>query len=145
MERESAPVIPLDLVFRSDGTWRDYWREQKLFLAVAGTPDAPAPAQVATLRDVLARWPEVQQTITAFVRGLASGEHVPLEPASLGGFAARSCGFDQELVFSSISVTDASSPHHVHVTFYTGYPDGYATYAVVLADGVPTAISAFAS
>lgn len=33
----------------------------------------------------------------------------------------------------------------VVATFYTGYPDGYATYAVTLEHGVPTEISAFAS
>jgi hypothetical protein len=125
--------------------WHDRWREQKLFLEVAGTPEAPDPASLATLQDVIARWPEVQQTIRTYVRGLASEEHVPLDPSSLGGFSARVCGFDKELVFSSISVEDAARPHCVQVTFYTGYPDGYATYEIVLDHGVPTEISAYAS
>ena len=136
---------PLEFVFRPDGEWRDYWREQKLGLAVAGTEEGPSATAVATLRDVISRWLEVKDVIATFVRALASGEHIPLAPSSLGGFAARSCGFDQELVFSSVSVTDASAPHRVLVTFYTGYPDGYATYEVVLDHGVPTSISAFAS
>lgn len=137
--------LPDELAFRPDGTWRGYWREQKVFLAVAGAQDAPTATLLATLRDVISRWSDVQQTIVAFVRGLARDEHVPLEPRNRGGFAAGSCGFDQELVFSSIAVTDAASPHRVLITFYTGYPDGYATYEVVLDDGVRTAISAFAS
>ena len=140
---ESA--LAFDLAFRPDGTWRGRWNAQKLFITVAGSQDAPIATLLATLRDVISRWSEVQQTIAAFARALASDEHVPLEPRALGGFAARSCGFDQELEFSSIAVTDASSPHRVLVTFYTGYPDGYATFEVVLDHGAPTSISAFAS
>lgn len=145
MDCGSALEIPFGLAFRANGTWRGYWRAQKLFIAVAGTQDAPIATLLATLRDVISRWSELQQTITANARTLGSGEHVPLEPRALGGFAAGSCGFDQELVFSSIAVTDASSPHRVLVTFYTGYPDGYATFEVVLDHGAPTSISAFAS
>lgn len=143
MEGELGPV--LEMKWWPDGMWRDRWREQQLFLVVAGSQDAPAAEHVATLRDVMARWPEVQETIRTFVRGLASGEHVPLRQAELGGFAAGSCGFDEQLSFDSILVPDLSAPRRVQVTFYTGYPDGYATYEVTLDDGVPTGIRAFAS
>lgn len=144
MEGELATELPFDLVFR-DTTWRGFWGAQKLIIEVAGTQEAPTATLLVTLRDVVARWAEVQQTIAAFARALASNEHVPLDPPTLGGFAARSCGFDQELAFSSISVSDASLPKRVCVTFYTGYPDGYATYEIVLDDGTPTAVSSFAS
>jgi hypothetical protein len=145
MERGPAVELPFELVLRDNASWRGYWREPKLGIEVAGTQDAPIAPLLDTLRDVIARWSEVQQTIAAFVRALASDEHVPLQPATIGGFAARTCRFDQELYFSSISVTDASSPQRVHVTFYTGYPDGYATFEIVLDGGAPSSISAFAS
>ena len=70
---------------------------------------------------------------------------MPLDAPAAGGFAAKSCGFDEELAFESISVTDGASPERVVATFHTGYPDGYATYAVVLERGAPVRISAFAS
>jgi hypothetical protein len=42
-------------------------------------------------------------------------------------------------------VTAPDAPGRVEVTFYTGYPDGYATYRVVLEDGRPVRVTAFAS
>jgi hypothetical protein len=145
MDGGSALALPFELAVRADGTWRSRWREQELFIVVGGTDDAPLAALLATLRDVVVHWPEYQQRITTFARALAGDEHVPLEPREIGGFAARSCGFDQKLSFDSIAVTDGNAPHRVRVTFYTGYPDGYATYAVVLEHGAPTSISAFAA
>jgi len=137
--------MALELTQHTDGTWRDRWREQQVFLVCAGSPEGPAPANEVTLRDVMSHWSEVQQTIATYVRGLAGEEHVPLRQADLGGFAASSCGFDQKLSFDAIRVTDLSAPRRVFVWFYTGYPDGYATYEVTLDDGVPTGIRAFAS
>jgi hypothetical protein len=147
MDGGSSPEseLELELIYNNDGTWRDRWRKQQLFLVVAGPQEAPSPGHVATLRDVMARWAEVQQTVATYVRGLASGEHVPLRQAELGGFAASSCGFDQKLSFDAIRLTDPSAPRRVFVWFYTGYPDGYATYEVRLDDGVATGIRAFAS
>jgi hypothetical protein len=146
MDRMTVPApLPFELVPRGEGTWRAYWSSEKLIIAVGGTDDAPEAQLVDTLRDVVTRWTEVKENIATFVRGLESGHHVPLDPSSHGGFAARSCGFDQPLTFESISVESAELPHRVVATFYTGYPDGYATYAVILDDGVPTEISAFAS
>jgi hypothetical protein len=118
---------------------------EKLFVEVGGTEQAPAPSLVDTLRNVVTRWTEVKEDIASFVRGLEGAHHIPLDPPTHGGFAARSCGFDQPLAFQSISVKSAEVPHRVVATFYTGYPDGYATYTVILEHGVPTEIGAFAS
>jgi hypothetical protein len=144
MAEVTAP-LPFELVFRGEGTWRAYWRTEKLIIAVGGSEEAPVAPLVETLRDVVTRWTEVKENIATFVRGLESGRHVPLDPASHGGFAARSCGFDQPLSFESISVESVELPNRCVATFYTGYPDGYATYAVILEHGAPIEISAFAS
>lgn len=141
----STNELPFELVFRPEGVWRGYWAEEKVGVEVGGTEEAPTGSLMATLGDVIARWAEVKQAIAAFVRGLAPDHHVPLDPPSHGGFAARSCGFDGDLVFQSIDVTTPDAPRRVVVTFYTGYPDGYATYALVLDGGAPTEISAYAS
>lgn len=130
---------------RDDNTWRARWVDEKLFIVVAGTAEAADPDLLVALADVLGRWPEVREVIATYVAGLADDVHVPLEPASIGGFAAGSCGFDQELVFDSISAPDPSEPDRVEVTFYTGYPDGYATYRVVLRGGRPSAVTAYAA
>lgn len=140
-----SPALPFELAFRAPGTWRAYWAEEKVRVAVAGTNDSPAAPLLATLCDVIARWSELKQSVATFARGLAAEHHVPLDPATLGGFAARSCGFDGELVFDSITVTDPDAPHRAVATFYTGEPDGYASYAVVLDRGEPRSIGAFAS
>ncbi|MCB9560735.1 MAG: hypothetical protein H6709_20670 [Kofleriaceae bacterium] len=137
-------ALPFELTFRG-GEWRGRWAEEKVRIAVGGAETAPAGALVATLHDVVTRWAEVKQTIAAYTRGLAPDHHVPLDRAHHGGFAARSCGFDGDHVFESIAVTHDDAPRRVVATFYTGYPDGYATFAVVLDDGTPTSISAFAS
>lgn len=142
---DSAPALPFELSFPGPPTWRGYWAAEKVRVAVGGTEEAPTASLLATLRDVVSRWPEVRETIATFARGLAPDHHVPLDPPTRGGFAARSCGFDGDLVFESIAVTAPDSPHRVVTTFYTGYPDGYATYEVVLEHGSPIEISAFAS
>ena len=133
------------LELREPNRWRGFWRDQKVRLVVAGTPDAPNPELEATLRAVMEGWQEVQRAIAELVTSLAADDHVPLEPASRGGFAAGSCGFDGALAFESISVVEPGEPGRVEITFYTGYPDGYATYRVVLVDGQPIRITAFAS
>jgi hypothetical protein len=137
--------VPFELAFRGKGVWRAYWAEQKLVVEVSGTEEAPDRARIATLADVVARWSEVKQGIATFVRGLAPEHLVLLDPPGNGGFAARSCGFDGDLVFQGIGVTTDDAPRRVVAIFYTGHPDGYATYAVVLEGDTPTAISAFAS
>jgi hypothetical protein len=141
-----VPVpLPFELASRGNGRWRGYWSAEKLLVEVGGTDVAPAAPLVETLRDVIDRWPKVKEDIATFVRGLESEHHVPLDPSTLGGFAARSCGFEQPLTFQSISVESVEFPHRVDAAFYTGYPDGYATYVVILEHGVPTEIRAFAS
>jgi len=134
-----------ELQLRAPNRWRGFWRDAKVRLVVAGTQDAPHPELEATLRGITDAWPDVQRTISEFVAALATSDHVPLEPATLGGFAARNCGFDGALSFESIFVTDPEAPGRVEVTFYTGYPDGYASYRVVLEDGRPVRVTAFAS
>jgi hypothetical protein len=141
----STNPVPFELVFRGGGVWRAYWAEEKVIVEVDGTEEAPTGSLMATLADLIARWTEVKRTIAAFVRGLTPDHHVPLDPPTIGGFAARSCGFDEDLVFASIGVTTRDAPHRAEVTFYTGYPDGYATYAIVLEGETPIEISAFAS
>lgn len=137
--------LPFELVARPNGTWRGHWAVEKVSIAVAGDDEAPAAALVDSLRAVVERWDDVKAAIAAFVRGLDGGDHVPLQPASRGGFAARSCGFEQPLAFEAIKALWPDVPGRVEASFYTGYPDGYATYAVVLDGGVPVALSAFAS
>lgn len=137
--------LPFELVLRGKGSWRGRWAAEKVGVDVGGTDEGPSAALLETLGEVIARWPELPRTIAAYVRALAPDHHVPLDPPTLGGFAARSCGFDGELVLQSISVTTPDAPRRVVVTFYTGYPDGYATYEVVLDGGTPVELSAFAS
>lgn len=112
---------------------------------VAGADASPNPTHEATLRALVDRWPEVKRAIARFAAELSPDHHVPLDPPTLGGFAAKDCGFDQELYFETIIVTDVDAPERARVTFYTGYPDGYATFETVLVAGKPTAITAFAS
>lgn len=137
----STDAFPFELVFRGKGMWRAHWREEKLRIAVAGTEDAPDAALMDTLRDLVSRWSELELSIAAFVRGLDGQHHVPLDPAEIGGFAAKDCGFGEELAFDSMSVT---APQRATVTFYTGYPDGYAAFKVMLEHGAPVTISAYA-
>lgn len=134
-----------ELQLRANNQWSGFWRDEKIRLVVAGTRERPDPEHAATLRRMVETWADVKRSIAGFVAALAAGEHVALEPASLGGFAAANCGFDEELAFESIAVPDPDAPGRVEVTFYTGYPDGYATYRVVLVDGRPVGVTAFAS
>jgi len=142
---DPTAALPFELVYRGQGVWRSRWVAEQVFVVTAGTEEAPAPALMATLRGVVFGWSEFKQRIAGFAAALAADTHVPLDPASNGGFAARSCGFDQPLFFESIAVPDIDAPGRVTATFYTGYPDGYATYKVVVEDGTPTTWSAFAS
>ena len=77
-------------------------------VSVGGTEEAPTDSLMATLVDVIVRWAEVKQTIAAFARALAPDHHVPLDPPIHGGFAARNCGFDGDLVFQSIDARQRS-------------------------------------
>lgn len=138
-------MLPFSLSRAADGTWRGRWAEEKLFIVVGGTDDGADAGLVRTLTDVVERWAEVRQTVATWAAGLPAGEHVALEPATLGGFAAGTCGFDEELSFDSVSVLDPALPDRVEITFYTGYPDGYATFRVVLVGGLPIVVTAYAS
>ena len=140
----SAADLPFELAFRR-GTWRGYWTREKLFIEVDGPADAPAGELVATLARAIAGWAEVKEAVATYVRGLPADHHVPLDPPRLGGFAARSCGFGGDLFFESLAVPAPDAPDRVVATFYTGHPDGYATFEIVLEGGVPTALGAFAA
>lgn len=137
----------MSLTFTLDrrGRWYTRWPEERLGLILGGSASGPDPRLQATLEDVLARWPVVKAEISGFAASLTAGHHIPLDPPSLGGFDARTCGFGGELWYLAIAVPDPAAPTRVEVTFYTGEPDGYATYIAVLVDGRPTAITAFAS
>lgn len=138
-------ALPFELVYRGNNVWRGYWAAEKLSVAIVGDELAPVPAALATVGALIARWAGVTADIAAFARALDGQHHVALDPASRGGFAARTCGFDQPLAFESLSVKSADAPARAVATFYTGFPDGYASYAVTLDGGTPVAISAFAS
>jgi hypothetical protein len=118
---------------------------ENLGLVVAGSEDSPEPALVATMNDVVRRWPEVRSAIETFVRALAADARVPLETDADWCFRAGDCGFDGELSYQTIVVADRDAPTRASVTFYTGLPDGYATYRVLLESGQPLSITAFAS
>lgn len=138
-------MVDLGLQWRPPNRWQGFWREARLTVTVAGTEAAPSPPHEATLRGLVDAWADVERAVSAFVASLAADTHVPLEPASRGGFAAGNCGFAGALIFQSIAVGDPDQPGRVELTFYTGYPDGYATYRVVLLDGRPVGVTAFAS
>jgi hypothetical protein len=114
---------------------------------VTGTEHAPDPELETTLRDLVGRWREVRQAIEAFAAALPDDAFVPLQPPLSGGFAASDCGFAGELHYLAVVVThrDASSRSRAAVTFYTGLPDGYASFEVELEEGRPVSIEAFAS
>jgi hypothetical protein len=132
--------LPFGLAESRDGGRHGYWGAEKLHVMVAAS--TARDALLATLHETVAGWRDLAATVARFVRDLDGEALVPLEPASLGGFSARTCGFQGELVFGSISVTDVA---HLRVTFCTGFPDGYVTFAVVIEDGVPVRVVAFAS
>lgn len=141
----TSTAVPFELAWRGRDTWRGRWVEERLFVAVLGTEEAPSAPLMETLRNTVARWPQLRQAVAGFVRALAADHHVPLVPPTLGGFAAGSCGFEGELVFQSIAVTTSDAPQRVVVTLYTGYPDGYATFEVTLDGSTATTIRAFTS
>ena len=129
----------------SRGSWQSELAGENLGLVVAGNDESPDAALVATVEALTGTWPEVRSAIHAFVRALAPDARVPLEPNDDWCFRASDCGFDGELRFQAIAATEREAPTRASVTFYTGLPDGYATYRVVLEQGRPVSISAFAS
>ena len=125
--------------------WHAELPTENLGLVVAGNQDSPDPALVATMNDVVGRWPEVRSAIETFVRALAADARVALETDATWCFHARDCGFDGQLFYQTIAVTDCAAPTRASVTFYTGFPDGYATYRVILESGQPLSVTAFPS
>jgi len=125
-----------------DGLWGAAWEDPQIHVAVSGDEAGPFPVLDGVLRDLVGRWPEVVAAIERFVRALPPEARVELEPPNRGAFGASDCGFDGTLHFQSLSVTE---PGRASVTFYTGEPDGYATFRIVLVAGVPCELSAFAS
>lgn len=138
-------MLPFTLRCRDDGNWGTRWAEERLHIVVGGSADAPDLPSIASLTEIVERWPEVCERVATHLASLDEDDHVPLEPGRLGGFAVRNCGFDQELWFESISVPDPALPDHVEITFSTGYPDNYATYRIVLIAGQPDVLTAYAS
>jgi hypothetical protein len=125
--------------------WHGEIPSENLGLVVAGNDDSPDPTLAATMDDVVRLWPEVRSAIETFVRALAADTRIPLETDSTWCFRARDCGFDGQLSYQTIAVTDCEAPTRASVTFYTGHPDGYATYRVMLESGQPLSITAFPS
>jgi hypothetical protein len=134
-------------LFHSGRSWMVPWREARVHLYVFGEASEPSPPHLATLRDLVARWDEVNATLDAWLRALPPDGHVPLRPAGRGGFRVASCGFDEPFPFQAdaVRVLDPDRPGRAVVEFCTGLPDGYATYEVVLEDGVPVSVGAFCS
>ncbi|MDQ3037906.1 MAG: hypothetical protein M3Y87_36260 [Myxococcota bacterium] len=142
----APPTLPFTLTRTPRGTWSAKWTERDLGVDVAGSEDAPHPAHVSTLAALVERWPDVERAIESFAVALLPDGRVPLEPASRGGFAAKDCGFDGPWrCYVAILVTAPDAPRHAEVLFYTGLPDGYVNFRVVLDDGRPIAIHAFTS
>jgi hypothetical protein len=127
------------------GEWHSEIPGENLGLVVAGNEDSPEPALAATMNELVGRWPEVRSAIETFVRALDGDVRIPLETDATWCFRARDCGFDGQLFYQAIAVTDRDAPARVSVTFYTGLPDGYATYRVMLESGQPLSITAFPS
>jgi hypothetical protein len=140
-----SSTMPFELTFARGGVWSAGWVAEGVRIAVAGSHDAPHPALAATLRDLVERWAEVRRAIEAFAAAMPPDDRVPLQPPLDGAFRAHDCGFDGRLRYETIAVTAPDAPSRATVTFYTGEPDGYATFEVVLDAGHPLAISAFAS
>ncbi|MDX2093348.1 MAG: hypothetical protein SFX73_36225 [Kofleriaceae bacterium] len=126
------------LFYGPRGDWVGTWNEGRIRVRVEGAVDAPNAGQVARLTALVDRWAEVSAEIAAFGRAL---DRVVLQAPLQGGFASSSCGFDGELFYEAIMVREED----VRVTFYTGYPDGYATFEARLHEGRVVEITAFAS
>ena len=125
-------------------SWFDRWVAERVFVTVAGDADAPYPAHLATLTDLMERFAEIKRAIEAYAGGLDPEAHVPLQTGN-GGFAARSCGFADDFYgYQHVDVTDPD-PMRATVGFCTGLPDGYVTYEVELLAGKPVGISAYPS
>lgn len=136
--------LPFSFKRARDGLWYASWQAQKLFVVVGGDEEGPDAACAATLHDMILRWPEIRETIATYVTQLPPDTPIVLEKSDWGAFAARDCGFGEQR-YEGIDVRDPTAPRRAEITFYTGFPDGYANYRVVLDDGVPIAITAFAS
>jgi hypothetical protein len=136
--------LPFQLKQSSISSWFARWTEEKINVAVVGNDEGPHPANLAALEDLVNRWPEVKRAIEAYLRSLVPDGRVPLEGGSTDWhFGASDCGFEGRLFYEVIAVIERLAPTQATVVFYTGYPDGYATYRVVLEAGRPIAISAY--
>ena len=135
-------MVPLRLA--GSGFWIAGSEVAPCRVVVAGREDAPDEACRATLDDIVDRWDAVKASILAFVRGLPSDAFVRLEGVQ-GGFVVSDCGFEGELFFASVSVTDVERSGRAEVTFYTGFPDGYVTFELGLEGDALTDLKAFCS
>lgn len=138
-----AVVVP-ELAFVR-GVWRGPCARPDVWIVVAGGEDAPSAPHLAAARDLVARWDEVERAIRGYLRALLPDGRVPVQRRTNEAFAARDCGFEGELCYQALSVSDPDLPARAILAFYTGEPDGYATYELVLDGGVPTSIRCYAS
>ena len=136
---------PLDELYLTPRGWMVRWHQARLWLYVAGDVAGPSPAHLATLRDLVARWPEVCASIEAYLRRLLPDGQVALRGRGSEGFAAASCGFDQPFLVDSVAVDDPAAPARARVLFCTGQPDGYVTFEAALEAGVPLSLDSFCS
>lgn len=137
--------LPFTLAPTQSGTWHAFWSEPRIRILVAGDAAAPDAACIATLASLVDAWARTVEVIAAYLRALPPETRVVLEASDWGAFAAGDCGFFEELRFEAIVVNDTSATARASITFYTGFPDGYATYRIVLESGAPVALTAFAS
>lgn len=129
-----------ELVFRGKN-WVASWPSSGRLL-VAGNEDAPHPAHLAAARALVARWDEVERAVREYLLELV---HVRLDARPNEGFAAEDCGFEGELFYEALAVTDPEQPSRARLIFYTGHPDGYVTYELTLEEGLPASIRSYCS
>lgn len=94
------------------------------------------------MNDLVDRWDVTKDSVLAFVRALPAGSQIALEGGP-GGFGVRDCAFDGEVFFSCLFVTNIEAPRRATLTFYTGFPDGYVTFELVIEEGELTGLKAF--
>lgn len=138
-------MLPFELQRARQGRWSARWDAEKIGVAVAGSDDAPHPRHLETLRDLVARWPAVRRELEAWLAALPADTPILQRASRKPWWSAGDSGFDDDLVYQGLGVMDLDAPTRATVTFYTGFPDGYATYELVLDAGRPVEVLAFAS
>jgi hypothetical protein len=132
------------LVFGLTGrSWTAAWEPVQIGIFVAGSDDAPHPVLLATARDVVDRWEDIEQEIEAYLYlFVRDGGEVELDPPNGERFAASDCGFIGRLYFMALTVLDTEEPRSAVVHFYTGQPVDYVTFDLQLLGGIPGSVCA---